>query len=87
MTRVLRPSGEALIIDMRKDASDEAIDRKVDAMKLGRISAFVTRAIFKSSLRKRAYAREDFQRMAAATPFGGAEIAEEPFGFEVWLRK
>ncbi|SEE91617.1 Ubiquinone/menaquinone biosynthesis C-methylase UbiE [Rhizobiales bacterium GAS191] len=87
MHRVLRPGGKALIIDMRNDASNEAIDDKVDEMKLGRVSSFITRAIFKYSLRKRAYSRADFQRMAAATPFGSADIREEPLGFDVSLRK
>jgi ubiquinone/menaquinone biosynthesis C-methylase UbiE len=87
MLRVLRPGGETLIIDMRNDASNEAIDRTVDDMKLGRMSALFTRAIFKYSLRKRAYSKADFLRMAAATPFRGAEIREEALGFEVRLRK
>ena len=87
MHRVLRPGGEALIIDMRNDASDAAIDHRVEEMKLTRFSAFVTRAIFKHSLRKRAYGRDDFLRMAAGTPFGSAEIRDEPLGFEVRLRK
>jgi ubiquinone/menaquinone biosynthesis C-methylase UbiE len=87
MHRVLRPGGESLIIDMRNDASNDAIDDKVDQMKLGGVSAFITRAIFKYSLRKRAYSKADFLRMAAATPFRTAEIREEPLGFEVWLRK
>jgi ubiquinone/menaquinone biosynthesis C-methylase UbiE len=87
MHRVLRPGGDTLIIDMRKDASSRAIDRAVDEMKLGRMNALITRAIFKYSLRKRAYSRTDFLHMVAATPFRGAEIREETVGFDVWLRK
>jgi len=87
MHRVLRPGGQALIIDMRHDASDQAIDDRVADMKLGRMGALMTRLIFKHSLRKRAYSRADFLRMAAATPFGGADIKEEPLGLDVWLRK
>jgi ubiquinone/menaquinone biosynthesis C-methylase UbiE len=87
MHRVLRPGGEALIIDMRYDASNAAIDERVAAMKLGPLNALFVRAVFKHSLRKRAYSRADFLHMAAQTPFGGAEIKEEPLGFEVRLRK
>jgi len=87
MHRVLRTDGTALIIDMRNDASDEAIDDTVDEMGLGRISAFLTRATFKHMLRKRAYSRDDFVRMAAATPFGCAEIEDAGIGLDVWLRK
>jgi ubiquinone/menaquinone biosynthesis C-methylase UbiE len=87
MHRVLRPQGKALVIDMRKDASNAAIEAAVDEMHLGRVDAFLTRATFKLMLRKRAYSRDDFQRMAAATPFARADIGEEPLGYDVWLSK
>ena len=87
MHRVLRPGGEALIIDMRRDASNDAIDEAVDGMKLGAVNALFVRAVFRYSLRKRAYSRADFLGMAAQTPFGGADIRQEPLGFEVRLRK
>jgi ubiquinone/menaquinone biosynthesis C-methylase UbiE len=87
MHRALRPQGQALVIDMRRDASNEAIDAAVGEMHLGRVDAFLTRATFKLMLRKRAYSKDDFQRMAAATPFGRADIADEPLGFDVWLSK
>ena len=87
MHRVLRPGGQALIIDMRRDASNEAIDETVDGMKLGPVNALFVRAVFRYSLRKRAYSRADFLGMAEQTPFGGADIKQEPLGFEVRLRK
>jgi len=87
MHRVLRPGGSALIIDMRNDVSDETIDAAVDGMQLDRVNAFLTRATFKHMLRKRAYSRADFQAMAAATPFGRADIVDDGIGFDVWLRK
>jgi len=86
MHRVLRSGGEARIIDMRKDAPRGAIADTVARMHLGRIDAFVTRAIL-ASLRRRAYAKGDFTRMLAATPFGRSAIAEEPIGLEVRLVK
>jgi ubiquinone/menaquinone biosynthesis C-methylase UbiE len=87
MRRVLKPSGEALIIDMSRDASNAAIDDCVEEMKLGAVDAFMTRAIFKHSLRKRAYSKADFQRMAAAASFDVTEITTESIGLDVWLRK
>jgi ubiquinone/menaquinone biosynthesis C-methylase UbiE len=87
MHRVLRPGGSALIIDLRNDASDEELDAAVDEMHLGRIDKFFTRAAFKHMLRKRAYSREDFARMAAATPFGGCAVNKESIGFDVLLTK
>jgi ubiquinone/menaquinone biosynthesis C-methylase UbiE len=85
--RVLAAGGEALIIDMNKNASNAAIDAEVDCMKLGPINSFIIRTILKTMLRKRAHTRADFQRMAAATPFGGAEVGEASMGLDVWLRK
>lgn len=86
MHRVLRPGGRALIIDMRKDASDKAIADEVAKMHLGRIDALLTRVTL-SALRKRAYSKEDFERMVQAAPFGAADIVEGGIGFEIWLVK
>jgi len=86
MHRVLRPGGNALIIDMRNDASAKAIVDEVAKMNLGRIDAFLTRTTL-SALRKRAYSKADFERMVQATPFGRCDIEEQPLGFEVGLIK
>jgi len=87
MYRVLRPGGEALIVDMRNDASDTEIDTAVDDMHLDRVNAFLVRVTFKHMLRKRAYSLQDFQVMVAATPFCEAEIETGLIGFDVWLKK
>ena len=55
-------------------------------MHLGRFDAFLTRTTL-SALRKRAYSKVDFEGMAQATPFGRAELLEQPLGFEVGLVK
>jgi ubiquinone/menaquinone biosynthesis C-methylase UbiE len=86
MHRVLQSGGEAVIIDMRSDASNQAIDTTVSGLKLGRVDAMITGVILKQ-LKKRAYSKPDFLRMVDATPFAGADIVESPMGFEVWLRK
>jgi ubiquinone/menaquinone biosynthesis C-methylase UbiE len=86
MHRVLRPGGMALIVDMRKDATDRSIAEQVAGMNLGAVSRVMTRTVLRS-LRSRAYSREDFTRMLAETPFGGGAISEEPLGFEIRLIK
>ncbi|HLH94407.1 MAG TPA: class I SAM-dependent methyltransferase [Xanthobacteraceae bacterium] len=86
MHRVLLPRGTALIIDMRKDATDAAVDDQVSRMGLGTLSRWMTRMILKS-LRRRAYSGQDFERMIAASPFGRGEINAAPLGFEVRLMK
>jgi ubiquinone/menaquinone biosynthesis C-methylase UbiE len=86
MHRVLRPGGRALVIDMRNDASGKSIKDEVAKMRLGRIDALLTRTTL-SALRKRAYSKLDFERMAQAAPFGRCDIREQPLGFEVTLTK
>jgi ubiquinone/menaquinone biosynthesis C-methylase UbiE len=86
MHRVLKPGGRALIIDMRADASNRSVSDHVAKMHLGVLDAFLTKVIL-LSLRRRAYRREDFERMLLETPFGRGEIATEPLGLEVQLSK
>jgi hypothetical protein len=55
-------------------------------MKLGRLNALMTRRAF-VGLRRRAYTREQFERLAAASAFGGCTITTSGIGMEVQLRK
>jgi len=87
MHRVLRSGGKALIIDMRNDATDTEIDQAVDDMQLDFLNAIVIRTTFKRMLRRRAYSSAQMQDMAAATPFGRADIKTGLLGFEAWLQK
>ena len=87
MHRVLAPGGEAVIDDMRRDATNAAIAERVTAMRLSPLNAWMTGFIFRHTLRNRAYARGDFDRMAAATPFLACHVDENPLGLEVRLRK
>jgi ubiquinone/menaquinone biosynthesis C-methylase UbiE len=86
MHRVLRPGGEALIVDMRKDASNREIVEEVATMRQGWLNAILTRGALRS-LRIRAYTREDFERMITDTPFGEAAIKQSGIGFEIMLKK
>lgn len=86
MYRVLRAGGTAVIQDMRKDASDMAIREEVDAMRLGPVNAFTTRRTL-GMLRRRAYTREQFERLATESAFGGCEIETQGIGMEVRLKK
>jgi ubiquinone/menaquinone biosynthesis C-methylase UbiE len=87
MHRVLKVGGKALIIDLRPDASSEAIDTYVNSMWLSRLNILITKWIFKHMLLKRAYSQEQFQDMVASTPFKTCGIKENSLGLEVSLRK
>lgn len=45
MHRVLRPGGTAVIGDMNRDATAADIGREVEAMRLGRVDAALTRLV------------------------------------------
>ncbi|MDR3773117.1 MAG: methyltransferase domain-containing protein [Terracidiphilus sp.] len=87
MCRVLRPGGRGLIIDLKRNADPTAVSRYVDNMGLKRLNRIMTRMVFKHSLIKNAYTREEFERMIAPAKFSRVEIGEEEIGFEIWLTK
>jgi ubiquinone/menaquinone biosynthesis C-methylase UbiE len=86
MCRVVRPSGVAIIDDMNKSATNAAIAAEVTPMNLGAFDAFYTRQALRW-LRGRAYTVAQFQRMAAASAFGAAEITTGGIGLQVRLTK
>ena len=86
MHRVLRDGGMAVIQDLRKDASDTAIRDEVNAMRLSPVNAFMTRQAL-GMLRRRAHTKDQFERLAAASAFGGCEIETSGIGLEVRLKK
>jgi ubiquinone/menaquinone biosynthesis C-methylase UbiE len=87
MSRVLRPGGRALIIDLKADATPDAIREHIDAMGLSTVNRILTRLVFKTMLLKRAYSREQFQEMLWEVNFSNVEINEDAMGFEIWLTK
>jgi ubiquinone/menaquinone biosynthesis C-methylase UbiE len=87
MNRVLKPGGQASIFDLRKDATREDIEAEVLGMHLSALNAFLTRWTFQFMLLKRAYTREQLERMVTGTRFGRGEIEARGIGFELRLTK
>jgi ubiquinone/menaquinone biosynthesis C-methylase UbiE len=87
MHRVLRPGGQALVIDLRRDASLDAINAHVAGMGLGWFSSLLTRWAFRFMLLKRAYTQEEMREMASQTPFRSCEIRTDLIGMDVTLTK
>jgi ubiquinone/menaquinone biosynthesis C-methylase UbiE len=87
MHRVLKPGGKALIIDLRRDAAREAVNQYVDGLRLSWASALFTKGAFRFMLLKRAYTKNDFERMISQTGFRSFEIRQELIGMEISLER
>jgi len=87
MYRVLKPGGVAVILDMRRDASAEDIEREVKNMGLDRINQFLVRWTFNQMLLKSAYSVESMKSMIAQTPFEKKKLTVKGIGFQAWLEK
>jgi ubiquinone/menaquinone biosynthesis C-methylase UbiE len=87
MRRVLKPGGQGLIIDLRRDASTQDINRYVDAMGLSAANKVLTKLTFHLMLRRSAYTKQHFQEMLAAVGFSRVAIREEDIGLEVLMTK
>jgi ubiquinone/menaquinone biosynthesis C-methylase UbiE len=88
MYRVLRAYGKAVIIDMRRDASDRALRNSVKSMGLRRIGSLTMNWTFKW-LRRTAYTKNQFEEFISRTKFPRHDIrdSEDSIGFEIWLEK
>ena len=85
--RVLVQGGQALIIDLRKDASPADIDNEVAGMHMSALNAMLTRWTFSTMLLKRAYTREAMNAMVSQSRFAQGEIVQDGIGFELRLTK
>jgi ubiquinone/menaquinone biosynthesis C-methylase UbiE len=85
MHRVLKAHGTALIIDLRKDFSPQAINDYVRGR--GFINAAIIKLTFNTMLKKRAYTRESIAQLVSQSQFRHGDIRLDPIGFELWLHK
>jgi ubiquinone/menaquinone biosynthesis C-methylase UbiE len=85
MHRVLKPGGAALIIDLRKDFSPQAIKNYVAGK--GLINGAIMVWTFNTMLKKRAYTAEGISQLAAQSEFRHGEVRLDSMALELWLRK
>ena len=85
--RVLKPGGEASILDLRKEASVQEISTEVAGMRLSGWNSLVTRWIFRFGLLKRAYTRQSIERLVKESNFREWEIRTDGIGFRLQLVK
>jgi ubiquinone/menaquinone biosynthesis C-methylase UbiE len=87
MSRVLKPDGRALIIDLKRNASSQEISQGIDQMGLSWFNRIMTKLAFKTMLIKSAYTREEFERMIWEASFSDVQIEENYMGFEITMTK
>ena len=87
MHRVLTPGGQALIVDLRRDASRPAVNAMVEAMGLNWINTLFTKLTFSQMLLKNAYTPAEIEALVAQTRFGRCDIRTDAVGMEIWLKK
>ncbi len=89
MHRVLRPHGLAVILDLRRDATLDDINRYVKTMGVNRVNEWMTRLTFRQFLLKNAHSEGEMETMVAQTPFGvcRTEHGDDHISLEVWLQK
>ncbi|HXX71124.1 MAG TPA: class I SAM-dependent methyltransferase [Candidatus Acidoferrum sp.] len=85
--RILTTGGKAVIIDLRKDAPKQEIDAHVDRMKVGQLNSILVKWAFRGMLLRRAYTKQDFERLIGESGFQKSKIADAPVGFEITLTK
>lgn len=87
MHRVLRPGGQALIEDLRRDASLDEINSYIRQSGRKWFDVWMTRWTFRNMLIKRAYSQADFQRMALQSSFAACNVSCTGIGLEVHFQK
>jgi ubiquinone/menaquinone biosynthesis C-methylase UbiE len=87
MRRVLRPGGQALLIDMRRDAPMTEVRQYVNGLGVNRLNRWFMMFVFRNMLVKRAYPLEEFRRMAIDAGWAQPRIDTSRMGFEAWMTK
>ena len=87
MHRVLRLGGEAVIADLRRDATLEDIDRYIKESGRNRVDGWLTKWTFRHMLLKRAYTEDAWMQMAKQSRFNTCRIGIHTVGLQVELEK
>lgn len=87
MARVLKPDGQALINDLRRDASLTEIDAHIAGMGMNWLNRLFTKITFRQLLLKNAYTTADIHAFVAQTSFGQCTIENDGIGMAIWLKK
>jgi ubiquinone/menaquinone biosynthesis C-methylase UbiE len=85
--RVLRPGAMAIIEDLDREASDADVAEEARNTSTNSLNATFVRLTLGTFLRRRAYTRGDFQRLAGESAFGSCDARQMGIGLEIRLTK
>jgi ubiquinone/menaquinone biosynthesis C-methylase UbiE len=85
MRRVLRPGGNGVIIDLRRDVPMSEIKQYVGKMRLTPMNRWVTTMTFRLMLLKRAYTKDELLKMMGRAGFDKGEVRTNEIGMEAWF--
>ena len=85
MKRVLRPGGTGVIIDLRRDVPMAEIKQHVNGMHLSAWNRLATTLTFRLMLLKRAYTKEELEKMLDRAGFKTVEVRNSEIGMEAWF--
>lgn len=83
MSRVLKPGGKGLLIDLRRDATPDAVRQMVDGLGMSYVNKILTRLTFRFMLLKRAYTESQFRDFFLQAKFHSVEFGKSLTGFEI----
>jgi len=87
ISRVLKPEGIALIVDMNRGVSNQEIDAFTNSIGVKGMEAIFMKSTFKFFLKKGAYTSDGFVELISKTPFKNYEIKKLGIALYVYLRK
>jgi ubiquinone/menaquinone biosynthesis C-methylase UbiE len=87
MYRVLKAGGAALIIDLRKDYSQQALADYIKDRGRGLVDAMMMKAVFNGMLKRRAYTVDGMAQLVSRSKFMQGDIRLDRIGFELWLKR
>ncbi|HTZ60132.1 MAG TPA: class I SAM-dependent methyltransferase [Acidobacteriaceae bacterium] len=87
MRRVLRPGGQAMLIDLRRDASMADLRQYANGLGVSRWNRWFVLFVFRFMLIKRAYPVEEIRRMAIDAGWPEPQIHTSTTGFEALMTK
>jgi ubiquinone/menaquinone biosynthesis C-methylase UbiE len=85
MRRVLKPGGTAVVLDIRKDVSRQALNQRIRKVSTGFVSWLTNQFVYRVIITRRAYGSARLRQLASAGGFVNCDLRDEGIFVEMWL--